>query len=202
MAGQLFVISGPSGAGKSTIIRRLRDRLSRVGYSVSHTTRSPRRDEIAGIAYHFVDRMTFEEMIRENQLVEWAEVYGDFYGTSFASLNSQLDKDLDVFLDVDIQGAMNIRKHFKKSVLVYICPPSLMVLEERLRSRATEDEQAFRDRFDMARKELSHCASYDYLVLNDDLAKAVEELAAIVVAQRCLTKRRLPEIRAALDLPS
>lgn len=202
MAGQLFVISGPSGAGKSSIIRRLRRRLPRVGYSVSHTTRAPRKDEIAGVAYHFVERMTFEEMIRENRLVEWAEVYGDLYGTSLASLSSQLDKNLDVLLDVDSVGAMNIRKHYEESVLVYICPPSLMVLEQRLRSRATEDEQAFRDRFDKARKELSHCASYNYLVLNDDLAEAVEELAAIVVAQRCLTKRRLPEIRAALELPS
>jgi guanylate kinase len=146
--------------------------------------------------------MTFGKMIRENRLVEWAEVYGDLYGTSFASLNSQLYDDLDVLLDVDSVGAVNIRKHYKESVLVYICPPSLEVLEERLRNRATEDEQAFRDRFDMARKELSHCASYDYLVLNDDLEKAVEELAGIVLAQRCLTRRRLPEIRAALDFPS
>jgi guanylate kinase len=146
--------------------------------------------------------MAFEEMIREHQLVEWAEVYGDLYGTSFASLNSQLDEDLDVLLDVDSVGAENIRKHYKESVLIYICPPSIKVLEERLRSRGTEDEQAFRDRFDMARKELRHCVSYDYLVLNDDLAWAVDELAGIIRAQRCLTRRRLPEIRAALDLPS
>lgn len=200
MAGQLFVISGPSGAGKSSIIRRLRDRLPRLGYSVSHTTRAPRKDEIAGIAYHFVERTTFEEMVRENQLVEWAEVYGDLYGTSFASLNSLLDEDLDVLLDLDIIGAMNIRKHYKESVLVYICPPSLKVLEQRLRNRATEEALAFRDRFDKARRELGHCATYDYLVLNDDLTKAVEELASIVLAQRCMTKRRLPEIRTALDL--
>ena len=202
MAGQLFVISGPSGAGKSTIIRKLRDRLPRLGYAVSHTTRTPRRDEIAGMAYHFVDKATFQGMIRENRFVEWAVVYGDLYGTSFTSLNKQLDKDLDVLLDVDSVGAMNIRKRFNESVLVYICPPSLTVLEQRLRSRATEDEQAFRDRFDKARKELNHCASYDFLVLNDDLAEAVEELASIVLAHRYMTSRRLPEIRAALDLPS
>jgi len=202
MAGQLFVISGPSGAGKSSIIRRLRDRIPRLGYSVSHTTRAPRRDELAGDAYHFVNRVTFEEMIREKRLVEWAEVYGDLYGTSFASLNSQIDEGLDVLLDIDSVGAMNIRKHYKESILVYICPPSLIVLEQRLRSRATEDEQNFRVRFEKARNELSHCTSYDYLVLNDDLEKAVDELAAIVLAQRCLTSRRLPEIRAALDLPS
>jgi guanylate kinase len=141
-------------------------------------------------------------MIREKRLVEWAEVYGDLYGTSFASLNSQIDEDLDVLLDIDSVGAMNIRKHYRESILVYICPPSLIVLEQRLRSRATEDEQNFRVRFEKARNELSHCTSYDYLVLNDDLAKAVDEMAAIVLAQRCLTSRRLPEIRAALDLPS
>ena len=202
MAGQLFVISGPSGAGKSSIIRRLRDRIPRLGYSVSHTTRAPRRDELAGDAYHFVNRVTFEEMIREKRLVEWAEVYGDLYGTSFASLNSQIDEGLDILLDIDSVGAMNIRKHYEESILVYICPPSLIVLEQRLRSRATEDEQNFRVRFEKARNELSHCTSYDYLVLNDDLEKAVDELAAIVLAQRCLTSRRLPEIRAALDLSS
>lgn len=196
------MISGPSGAGKSSIIRRLRDRIPRLGYSVSHTTRAPRRDELAGDSYHFVNRVTFEEMIREKRLVEWAEVYGDLYGTSFASLNSQIDEGLDVLLDIDSVGAMNIRKHYKESILVYICPPSLIVLEQRLRSRATEDEQNFRVRFEKARNELSHCTSYDYLVLNDDLEKAVDELAAIVLAQRCLTSRRLPEIRAALDLPS
>lgn len=202
MTGQLFVISGPSGAGKSSIIKRLRDKVPRLGYSVSHTTRAPRRDEMTGVAYHFVDRMTFEEMIREKRLVEWAEVYGDLYGTSFASLNSPLDEGLDVLLDIDSIGAMNIRKHYRESILIYICPPSMIVLEQRLRSRATEDEQAFRIRLKKARTEISRCKSYDYLVVNDDLAKAVDELAGIVLAQRCLTSRRLPEIRAAFDLPA
>jgi guanylate kinase len=202
MAGQLFVISGPSGAGKSSIISKLKDRLPCLGYSVSHTTRAPRRDETGGRAYHFVDRETFQEMIRENRFVEWAEVYGDLYGTSFVSLNSQLNKGFDVLLDVDNVGAGNIRKHYPKSVLVYICPPSLLVLEQRLRNRATEDREAFKERYDKALKELSHCASYDYLVLNDDLEDAVDELAGIIIAQRCMTSRRLPKIRTALDLPS
>jgi guanylate kinase len=119
MTGKLFVFSAPSGAGKSTIVNALRKSIADLGYSISHTSRRPRGAEKDGIDYHFVDRKTFSRMIKEGAFVEWAEVYDEFYGTSFSSLNEQTALGTDVVLDLDIQGARNIRKHFKDSVLTY-----------------------------------------------------------------------------------
>ena len=113
MSGQIYVISGPSGVGKSTIIRLLREKVTDLGYSISHTSRKPRGNEVNGVDYHFVDRETFSRMIDDGDLVEWAEVYNDFYGTSFSGLRSQIDMGLDVVMDLDSRGAKNIRKQLK-----------------------------------------------------------------------------------------
>lgn len=195
MAGQLYVISGPSGVGKSTIIHLLMKDLPGMGYSVSHTSRRPRDKEVDGVDYHFVDRETFRDMIQKGDFVEWAEVYDDWYGTSLQSLRSQIEKGVDVIMDVDTQGAKNVKTHFKDSVLIYILPPSLQILEKRLRHRATDDEAAIRTRFEKALREIKECLGYDYIVINEDLSEAVEKLKAIVISDRCRTSRQLSKAR-------
>jgi guanylate kinase len=191
MSGQLFVITGPSGVGKSTIIKRLRKTLPRIGYSVSHTSRKPRKNEADGINYHFVDRQTFEKMIQEKAFVEWAEVYHDLYGTSFSSLQSETDQGLDVVMDLDTQGAKNIKGNFEDSVLIYILPPSFQVLEKRLRGRASDDEAEIKARLEKARKEIQNCIDYDYIIFNEDLNRTVEEVTSIIVSSRCRKSKRL-----------
>ncbi|UCB50240.1 MAG: guanylate kinase [Deltaproteobacteria bacterium] len=191
MSGQLFVITGPSGVGKSTIIKRLRKTLPRIGYSVSHTSRKPRKNEADGINYHFVDRQTFEKMIEEKAFVEWAEVYHDLYGTSFSSLQSETDQGLDVVMDLDSEGAKNIKGNFEDSVLIYILPPSFQVLEKRLRGRASDDEAEIKARLEEARKEIQNCIDYDYIIFNEDLNRTVEEVNSIIVSSRCRKSKRL-----------
>lgn len=197
MAGQLFVISGPSGVGKSTIIKGVRGRVTDLGYCISHTSRRPRKGEAEGRAYYFVKKEIFKKMIEEGAFVEWAEVYGDLYGTSFSSLNSQVDKGLDVVMDLDTQGAQNVKNHFKDSILVYILPPTFEALEERLRKRATDDEKIIERRVEKASRELKSCVDYDYLVFNDDKENAVAELSSIIMSERCRNSRRFPEAKKA-----
>jgi len=194
------VISGPSGVGKSTIIKTLRKKIESLAYSISHTSRRPRGPEKNGKDYHFVDRDAFEKMAGEGAFVEWAEVYGDLYGTSFESLRSQLDQGDNVILDIDTQGAGNIKAHFKESVLIFVLPPSLEELEKRLKHRATEHEEAIRKRIDRAAKEIQNCQWYDYLVINDDLNHAIKEAESIIIAEGCRTSQRLPMIRHTFNL--
>jgi guanylate kinase len=201
MSGGLYVFSGPSGAGKSALISGLRERLPGLGYSVSHTTREPRGEEVNGIHYHFVDRPAFKKMIDQGEFVEWAEVYKDFYGTSFSSLEGQTAQDVDVVLDVDVQGARNLREHFKDSVLIYILPPSMEVLERRLRDRGTDDEEAIGKRIKKAAQEIKSCVWYDFLIFNADLEKAVEEAKSIVVSDRCRRSRQLPKAEKLFNIP-
>jgi guanylate kinase len=200
MPGEIYVISGPSGVGKSALITGLRGMLPDLGYSVSHTTREPRGEEVNGIHYHFVDRDTFKRMIHNGEFVEWAEVYKDFYGTSFFSLQGQTAKDIDMVLDVDVQGARNLREHFKESVLIYVLPPSMEVLERRLRERGTDDEEAIRKRIEKAAQEIGNCVWYDYLIFNADLERAVEEVKSIVVSERCRRSRQLPKAEGLFNI--
>jgi guanylate kinase len=195
MAGQIFVISGPSGAGKSTVIRLVMEGVRDLGYSISHTTRAPRENEVDGVNYHFVDRDTFRTMIRKGDLLEWAEVYSDLYGTSFSSIRAQVDRGMDVIMDVDVQGARNLRQGLKDCVLLFLLPPSLEVLEERLRGRATDSEEALLKRMEKALQEIRECLSYDYLVFNDDLSEAVEAVRSIVLSERHRTDRQTAKVR-------
>jgi guanylate kinase len=144
VSGSIFVVSGPSGAGKSTIIRLVKEAVSGLAYSVSHTSRKPRGSEIDGVDYHFVDSSTFAEMIEKGEFVEWAEVYAHHYGTSFASLEGPKSQGLDVILDVDVKGAANVKASFKESVLVYVLPPSMEELAKRLKNRGTDSDDAVR----------------------------------------------------------
>lgn len=199
MQGQLFVISAPSGAGKSSIINALRDGIKPLGYCVSHTSRDPRSTEVNGVDYHFVDRETFSRMIEAGAFVEWAKVYDDFYGTSFSSINEQTKLGIDVLLDLDAIGAGNIKRHFENSVLIYVLPPSLQVLEKRLRERGTDDERVIRTRMDRASQDIKECAWYDYIIINDDLNKAIEEAGSIMVSERCRTARQMARAKQIFD---
>jgi guanylate kinase len=185
MTGRLFVISAPSGTGKSTIVREVRQGLDRLGYSVSHTSRSPRGNEREGIDYYFLDRLGFEGMIAQEKLVEWAEVYGAYYGTSARELERLVGKGLDVLLDIDSQGARNVRSRFPDAVLIYLLPPSLEALEARLKGRGTDTPQTIHGRMETSYREMANCVWYDYIVINDDLDQAVKAVRSVIVAERC-----------------
>jgi guanylate kinase len=195
MAGRLYVISGPSGAGKSTVIRRLMKEEENLGYSVSHTTRRPRTGEVDGVDYHFVEKETFQRMIREGDFLEWAEVYsGDLYGTSRSGLHRQLEKGVDVILDVDVEGAGNVRRGFEGCTLIFLIPPSLDVLEKRLRARGTDTADAVRTRTEKALREIRECPSYDYIVFNDRVEDAVRDIRSIIRAERLRTSVQVKRV--------
>lgn len=201
MPGQLFVISAPSGTGKSTIIEALRKRVESLGYSVSHTSRKQRGHEQEGVDYYFVDREIFSRMIEEGAFVEWAQVYNEFYGTSFSSLNSQTEAGLDVLLDLDSKGAKRIKAAFEENAdLIYILPPSFEALERRLRERGTDSEKEIRARMEEAHFEVKESLWYDYIVVNDSLEKAIEEVKCIIVSRRCRAPRRAEWVRKTFDI--
>lgn len=189
-----FVISAPSGAGKSTLVRGLRSRVEGVEFSVSHTTRAPRDGERGGVDYHFVDRSAFEALTAQGRFAEWAEVHGNLYGTGLAELSRTLDEGLDVVLDIDVQGAGQIAEKVEGAVLVFVLPPAAETLRGRLRGRASDPEAAVERRLANARSEIERARGYHYLIVNDDVERAVEELCSIVRAERCRTARRLAEI--------
>ncbi len=186
MAGRIYVISGPSGSGKSTIIQAVLKDARDLGYSISHTTRSPRGNEVDGVDYHFVSENTFRQMISKGDLLEWAEVYrGVYYGTSHSSVKAQAERGKDVIMDVDTVGAKNIKNNFKDAVLIYVIPPSLQALERRLKDRATDSDSSVKARMDKALSEIRECRIYDYIVVNEDLPEAVSRVKSIVTAERC-----------------
>jgi guanylate kinase len=195
MKGNIYIFSGPSGVGKSSIIQELRKKMKGLGYSVSHTSRPPRNNEENGIDYHFVNKETFQKMINDGAFVEWATVYNHLYGTSIAGLSFQTEKGLDVILDIDSQGAKNIRRYFKDSVLIYVLPPSMETLVSRLKARATDKDDIIEARTNQAIEDLKSCVWYDYLIINDNLETAVAEAEAIIVSNRCKNSRMLPLIR-------
>ena len=200
MPGQLFVISAPSGAGKSTIIKALRNRVANLEFSVSHTSRKPRSTEKDGIDYHFVDEQTFRMMIEQETFVEWAQVYQYLYGTSFSNLEELTASEIDVLLDLDCNGAKNIAKHFKNSVLIYLLPPSLELLEKRLKERKTDDENIIKMRMEKAANEIKNCMWFDYIVINDDLNKAIDKIQAIILSERCKTSRQASTVETLFNI--
>jgi guanylate kinase len=189
--GKLFVISAPSGVGKTTLCRRLLERISGISFSVSYTTRNPRQGEFDGIDYHFVTQDRFEEMVSADAFLEWARVYGNFYGTSKSEVLSRLELGEDVLLDIDVQGARQVRRLFPEAILIFLLPPSWSLLEARLRGRGSEDSSRLKLRMANAKSELEAVYEYDFVVINDDLSKATEDLKSIVIAQRCKTPRIL-----------
>lgn len=189
LKGLLIVISAPSGTGKTTLCHMLLKTFPDMEFSVSYTTRKPRLGEINGKDYFFVDRETFERMIEEGDFLEWAEVYGNLYGTSRSQVTKALETGKDILLDIDTQGALQVKKNFPEAVLIFILPPSLTELERRLRSRGTDDEETIEKRLKIARDEIEKALYYDYLVVNDVLEVAFEKLRSIITAEKCKTER-------------
>ena len=198
--GQLFVITAPSGTGKNTIIEMVRKDLKELGYSISHTTRAPRKGEIDGIHYYFVGKKQFEKMIQAQEFVEWAVVYNELYGTSISSVRSAQVSGKDVLLDLDIQGARQIKKRFPDSTSIFIVPPSLQTLRERLEKRSSHDGTDIDLRMTEAVQEIRGCRDFDFLIVNDDLRQAVREVEAVIVAVKAQTKLRLPSVEQMLDI--
>ena len=198
--GQLFVITAPSGTGKNTIIEMVRKDLKGLGYSISHTTRAPRKGEIDGVHYYFVGKKKFEKMIQAQEFVEWAVVYNELYGTAISSVRSAQVSGKDVLLDLDIQGARQVRKRFPDSTSIFIVPPSLKTLRERLEKRSSHDGTDIDLRMTEALQEIRGCRDFDFLIVNDDLRKAVREVEAVIVAVKAQTKLRLPSVAKMLHI--
>lgn len=188
--GVLLVVAGPSGVGKGTLIRGLRERHPRIEWSVSCTTRDPRPGEEDGTDYHFVSRAEFLQMARERRLLEWAVVHErDFYGTPREPVEEALAAGRDMVIEIDYQGARSLRAALPESVLVFVAPPSIEALRERLTGRNTESDDALRRRLRSAQTEFEHIGMFTHLIVNDDLAQATEALEAVYLAERQRTTR-------------
>jgi guanylate kinase len=182
----LLIISSPSGAGKTTLTRRLLQEFSDFRFSVSHTTRQPRANEVDGQDYHFVDENAFHDIVGENGFAEWAEVHGNLYGTSVTEIDlARAAGKIGVLFDVDYQGARQIKEKFPHATGVFILPPSMEELRRRLDGRGSDDAESRQRRFDKAREEIGHYPFFDYMVVNDELQRALTELRGIVLAEGC-----------------
>jgi guanylate kinase len=193
--GQIFVVTAPSGTGKTTIINMIRKDMRGVGYSISHTTRKPREGEVNGYHYYFVDRVEFEKMVEAHEFIEWAIVYDQSYGTSISSMNRELSSGKDLLMDLDIQGAEEIERRFPESLSIFILPPSMEILKERLKRRSTNDKVNVDLRMKKAVEEIQRCRDYDFIIVNDDLNEATREIEAIIIAQRANKERRFPLVQ-------
>ncbi|MFO0758686.1 MAG: guanylate kinase [Byssovorax sp.] len=185
----LLLVSSPSGAGKTTLCNRLRGEFPDLRFSVSHTTRKPRPTEVDGREYHFVDTKTFEEMVRLGAFAEWARVHDYLYGTSLKEIELARHGARGVLFDIDYQGARQIKAAIPSAVGVFILPPSLAELERRLRGRGTEDEETTRRRLKNAKGEIEHYGIFDYVIVNDEINRAYEQLRGVVFAERCRRER-------------
>ena len=188
--GSLYVISAASGAGKTTLVSAMLQQVSDIEVSVSHTTRVPREGEVDGVNYHFVNKAKFQEMVEAGAFFESAEVFGNMYGTSRQHIQEQLLKGKDVILEIDWQGARQIRQLITDCKSIYIAPPSITTLRERLSKRGQDDEVVINKRMCEAVSEMSHYVEYEYLVINDDFDEARDNLAAIIKGNRMLFERQ------------
>jgi guanylate kinase len=186
--GTLFVISAPSGAGKSTLCRELLRKIPDIKLSVSYTTRKPRKGETNNIHYTFISQKRFKNMINRGEFAEWAMVHGNLYGTSIKRLKKLNKEGYDIILDIDVQGALQVKTSYKNAVYIFILPPSMRVLKQRLMNRKTEPEEAVTVRLDRAKDEILSYKEYDYVIINDKLEKAYRGLESIIISARLKTK--------------
>jgi guanylate kinase len=192
--GVLFVVSAPSGTGKTTVVERLVGEIPSLLRSRSYTSRPARPGETDGVDYNFISRPLFDAMIGRGEFLEWADVFGNLYGTARHDTETALAAGQDVVLVIDVQGARQVRARTSEAVSIFVLPPSFQALETRLRGRCQDDEAAITRRLDTARSEVSAVEAYEYVVVNDDVDRCVGELAAIVTAERARRTRRLTEI--------
>lgn len=186
----LFIVSAPSGAGKTSLLRELLQRDSGLSLSVSHTTRAIRPGEQDGVHYHFVDQEYFLQLVGEGVFIEHARVFDNYYGTSELAVREQLDAGRDVVVEIDWQGARQVRKRFPEAVSIFIAPPSIEALRQRLSGRGQDSEEIIERRMRDAQAELSHYPEYDYLVINDDFELALRQLGEVVAAERLRESRQ------------
>lgn len=197
--GNLIVVSGPSGAGKGTICQALFRQHSDLQYSISATTRAPRNGERDGINYLFIAKDKFEEMIANDDLLEWAEVYGNYYGTPRSYVTRMMAEGKDVVLEIDTQGALQVKEKFPEGIFIYIVPPSLEELSKRIYGRGTDEPEVIKKRLSCAKEELACAAEYNYLVVNDQLEQAVAKVHSVIIAERCRVQRNLDVVTAILQ---
>jgi guanylate kinase len=182
MAGNLFIVSAPSGAGKTSLVAALLNSNKHIALSISYTTRAPRPGEEDGKNYHFVSRETFLDMATRGDFLESAEVYGNFYGTSQSWIEQQLAAGRDILLEIDWQGAAQVRRLMPYTLSIFILPPSLAALETRLKGRGQDSAEVIERRLQAAREDISHVAEFDYVIINDKLDEALQQLAAVITA--------------------
>jgi guanylate kinase len=190
--GSLFIVSAPSGAGKTTLCRKLVSSLPNLQFSVSYTTRQPRKGEVNDRDYTFINSQDFRLMADKGEFIEWAEVHGALYGTSRKRLEELLDSGNDVILDIDTQGAMQIKERYKEGIYIFILPPSLDTLKERLKNRMTDSKEEIGKRLGRAIAEIKTFNKYDYVIINDILEDALMEFEALVISQRVSIKKINP----------
>ena len=187
--GLLVVISGPSGAGKGTLCQAMLSANDKIAMSVSCTTRAPRENEIEGVSYFFVTKEKFQNMIAQNAFLEYAEVYDNFYGTPLSGIEKKLEEGYDVILEIDIQGALKVKDRYTEGLFIFILPPSMEELKNRIKKRGSETEESFLKRFKSAFKEINYASRYNYAVINDVVEEAVFKLESIIVAEKCRIDR-------------
>lgn len=187
--GHLFIISGPSGVGKGTLLSLLLKKFPEILLSVSVTTRTPRIGETDGVNYHFTTRENFEEMIKQDKLIEWAEFAGNYYGTYTQSLLNAFEQSKDIALEIDVQGALQIKSKIKEAIMIFILPPSIDELEQRLLKRNTETKESIQNRLAIVREEVTKLKEFDYEIINENLDEALMYLESIVLAERSRIKR-------------
>src|SRR4051794_21202618 len=195
----VFIISAPSGSGKSTLVSRLLSSVPELMFSVSYTTRKPRGAEVDGRSYHYVSREEFEAMLGRGEFLEWAQVFGNYYGTHCGILEKARACRMDLVLDIDVQGARQLKEKIPEAVTVFILAPSRVVLEQRLRSRCEDRDEVIARRLRDAAEEIRNYADYDYVLINRELAEAEATLSAIVRAERARRTRIEDQIRPILD---
>lgn len=189
--GNIFVISGPSGTGKSTIRKKLLSIFPHLKFSVSYTTRPLRKEEKEGIDYHLISHKQFEEMINKGEFAEWAEVHGHLYGTPAQPLKSAIAKGEDILLEIDVQGGEKIKTTFPEAVLIFILPPNFKELENRIHTRAMDNQEEIKRRLQIARREIIAGKNYHYLVLNDSLEHCLQQIKPIIISQSYRTERQI-----------
>ena len=186
--GKLFIISAPSGAGKTTLCQELSRITPNLKHSVSYTTRAARPGETNGVHYNFISERQFKKMVERGEFAEWAVVHGNLYGTTIADLEKMRKDGCDVILDIDTQGAAQIRRKFKDGIYIFILPPSMSVLEERLKNRMSDSDLEIKKRLERAKEEITRYPEYDFIVINDEFDKALDKLKSIVITKRIETE--------------
>ncbi|OHE60115.1 MAG: guanylate kinase [Thermodesulfovibrio sp. RBG_19FT_COMBO_42_12] len=186
--GSLFIVSAPSGSGKTTLCKKLVSSLPNLKFSVSYTTRHPRPGEVNNRDYTFITRNEFMSMVDKKEFIEWAEIHGEFYGTSKKMLEELIGSGIDVILDIDTQGAMQLKKKYGEGTYIFVLPPSIEVLRERLEKRMTDLKEEIEKRLKMASVEIKSYYTYDYVIINDTFEDALKELESIIISHRAITK--------------